>query len=487
MNSEKRIIDEESNVSIKEKAEINIQTDLTDYEKEIERSYLRKIDYRILPVVIMVYIASLIDRGVVNYALVNGLRDGLNLSNIQEGNATTFFYVFYILFETPSNVILKKLRPRIWFPLIGLGFSISTLLSAFAKTGTEYVIYRSLLGAFEAGFTPGVVGYLGYWYVRGDIGKRMVIFFTAVPLSGIFGKPFSAGLASMKILLKYPYQNIYLFHGILTILITGGSYFFLIDYPDKSNFLKPEEKELLLKRLQAEQGMASKIKPDFKDTIRFLLDWKLWAFSFLFFGLNNSIVILNLFAPTVISTMGFSGVTSTYLATITSATGLFGTLSSVYFLNKVPYYKLIIIYATITAIGFSVALFSNGTGLRLAFIAISGFGASPVVPMSISWMSINQGGVYKALISSAVQLSVGSICGVVSPRFFTKKYLPRFRNGVILYLCALGASICIAISLSIYFRRENKRRDENPEDVSHLSLEDQRKLCDKHPNFRYRL
>ncbi|OLY79950.1 putative transporter [Smittium mucronatum] len=473
--------------SINEKVDINVQDEMSEEEMNLHVSCLKKLDLRILPVVVLVYIASLIDRGVVNYALVNGLREGLKLSDIQEGNATTFFYVFYILLETPSNVILKKLRPKIWFPFIGLGFSICTLLSAFAKSGTEYVVYRSLLGAFESGFTPGVVGYLGYWYTRGDIGKRMVIFFTAVPISGIFGKPFSAGLASLHIGFKYAYQNIYFFHGILTIIITGASFFLLHDYPDQAKFLTPEEKDLLLKRLQVEQGMASQVKPGFKQTLKFLLDWKIWAFSFLFFGLNNSIVILNLFTPTVISTMGFSGVTSTYLAVITSVTGLCGTLSSLYFLNKVPYSKLICCYATITAIGFSVALFTNGTVLRLVFIAISGFGASPVVPMSISWMSVNQGGVYKGLIASAIQLSVGSICGVVSPRFFTKKYLPRFTNGVILYLCALGLSVIIAISLNIYFVRENKRRDENPRDVSHLSLDEQRLLCDMHPNFRYRL
>ncbi|OLY83398.1 putative tartrate transporter [Smittium mucronatum] len=475
-----------SDIEYSKTDQLNVTVELTDEEKEIVKVCLRKIDLRIVPLLCAIYILSLIDRSNIGAALVNGLRKELKLTTSQEGNATTIFYIMYIVFETPSNIILKKVRPHVWFGLIGSLWSISCIGMAFAKNGTTFVIARAFLGAFEAGFTPGVVGYLNYWYTRSEIGIRTTLFFLAVPVGGVVGGPVSAALASANTKHLHGYQMIFLVEGAITLALCIAAYFLIIDYPDEAKFLTPEQRKLIVRRLNVEQGMASKVKGSPKELLAVVMDWKVYVFSFIFLGLNNLAIILGVFGAVLISGMGFSGVKSTYIASIQSAGGLFGVILLAFLLNKVAYWKLILGYGAIAVIGYSVLVFSKITALRLTFYVIAGFGSVPLIPLSLSWSSVNQGGVYKGLIASAIVISIGTICGATVPRLFVAKYAPDYVTGSIVTLAGTGMSVALSVFLGLYFKYENRRRDQNPVDISHMSEDEQRLLTNSHPNFRFR-
>ncbi|OMJ22309.1 putative transporter [Smittium culicis] len=461
---------EDLELNEKSDLKINVAAELTEHEKNLIKVCLRKMDVRILPIVILIYICALMDRSNIGSALVNGLREGLNLNNTEEGNVTSMFYVFYILCETPSNVLLKRFKPHVWFAFIGCGWSIAC--------------------ALEAGLTPGIVGYFAYWYTRSEIGFRMTLFFTAVPISGIIGSPLAAAFASLdmsKSLKFMKFQNIFFLEGILTLAICFASFFLIRDYPDQANFFTAEEKELVVRRLKQEQGMASETHATFKQTLHTMLDWKMWTFAVIFYGLNNAYVVLGIFAPTLIRSFGYSGIQSTYLAIIPNAAGLFGTMFVLSQVDKKSYVMLIILNSCISIIGYSVASFGKGSVLRLIFVGVAGFGAMANIPLSLSWMSVNQGGIYKGMIASALVVSFGSICGVVSPRLYVEKFKPKYLAGNLLTIGTIVLSVFLSFILSIYFNSKNKQRDSNPVDVSHLSELEQRNLNDAHPNFRYKL
>ncbi|OMJ17140.1 putative transporter [Smittium culicis] len=483
-------INDDLELNEKSDLKINVAAELTEDEKNLIKVCLRKMDIRILPIVILIYICALMDRSNIGSALVNGLRDGLKLNNTEEGNVTSMFYVFYILCETPSNVLLKKFKPHVWFAFIGCGWSIACIGLAFVKTGTLFVILRCILGALEAGLTPGIVGYFAYWYTRSEIGYRMTLFFTAVPISGIIGSPLAGAFASLdmsKSLKFMKFQNIFFLEGILTLAICAASFFLIRDYPDQANFFTAEEKELVVRRLKREQGMASETHATFKQTLHTMLDWKMWTFAVIFYGLNNAYVVLGIFAPTLIRSFGYSGIQSTYLAIIPNAAGLFGTMFVLSQVDKKSYVMLIILNSCISIIGYSVASFGKGSILRLIFVGVAGFGAMANIPLSLSWMSVNQGGIYKGMIASALVVSFGSICGVVSPRLYVEKFKPKYLAGNLLTIGTIVLSVILSILLAIYFNSKNKQRDSNPVDVSHLSELEQRNLNDAHPNFRYKL
>ncbi|PVU87252.1 hypothetical protein BB559_006141, partial [Furculomyces boomerangus] len=469
-----------------EKELINQSTELTEDEKRIVKSYLRKVDIRILPIVISIYIFSLIDRGNIGAALVFGLRATLGLTQSQEANATSVFYIIYILLETPSNMILKKFRPHYWFALIGILWSTSCILLSVAKNATTFTLLRGLLGAFESGYAPGVIGYYNYWYTRSEIGLRITLLFFAAPISGIIGGPLASKLASANFGRFKPFQAIFLVEGSITLLLSITAFFVLIDYPDEAKFFTPEEQTLILRRLKNEQGIASQTKVSFRQTFKILQDWKIWTFAIITLGLNNLPIVTGVFGPTIIKAMGYTGTQATNISAIPSACGLVGLTLILYLINKIEYWLLIFMFGSLTGVSYAIVAFATNNTLRLFFLCLAGFGGVAVIPVILTWISANQGGVYKGLIASGITISAGSVCGIVTPRFFVAEYAPKFTNGHVFTLAVLGLAIGLSVFLGIYFRKENKRRDNNFVDVSHLSEEEQRNMYDKHPEFRYK-
>ncbi|OLY83609.1 putative transporter [Smittium mucronatum] len=472
---------------LKKNVVINKHFELTETEKILVKQAVRKIDLRIVPIVVIIYISALMDRSNIGSALVNGLKNGLNLTKGEEANVTSIFYVFYIICETPSNILLKRFSPHTWFGFIGVAWSVTCISLAFCKNGTEFVIARAILGALESGLTPGIVGYLQYWYTKHEISYRMTLFFAAIPVSGVIGSPLAGALAGIKVGKFLAFQSIFLFEGLITLVICVTAFFIIQDYPDKAKFFTPEEHDIVIRRLRSDQGMASESKVEFKETLKHLIDWKMWMFAMIYFGLNNAFTVLSLFSPTIIKSLGYSSITATYLASLPSVGGLLSMIVVLLLLNRVNYSTLIYFLGVVTIIGYSLAAFTTPKIPRLVYLTIGGFGAIGCIPVLISWMSVNQGGIYKGIISSAVVVSFSSICGAVSPHFFVVELGPKYTAGNAFAISATALSIILTFILSAYFRRENDRREKNPIDISHVEELEQRKLNDKHPNFRYRL
>ncbi|OLY78067.1 putative transporter [Smittium mucronatum] len=467
--------------------ELNVHEEYTEHELAVIKRAVRKIDLRVVPIMVLIYIAALMDRSNIGSALVNGLRSGLNLSKGEQANVTSIFYIFYIICEVPSNILLKMFTPHMWFGFIGCAWSLSCIGLAFAKNGTTFILARCFLGALEAGLTPGVVGYLQYWYTRSEVAFRMTLFFSAIPISGIIGSPLAGAFAGIKVGNFLPFQSIFLFEGILTFILCFAAFFVIQDYPDGAKFFTPEEYDLITRRLRIDQGVASKSKVTAKDTLKHLLDWKMWVYAVIYFGINNGYTVISLFAPTMIKGMGYSGTMSTYLAIIPSVCGLFSMAIVLIFLNKIRYSYMIYAFSSISIIFYCLAAFTDGKEVRLFYIGVVGFGSVANIPVLISWMSVNQGGIYKGMISSAVVVSFASISGAISPHLFVDEYGPKYYMGNSVAIGLIVVSMILTLVMTMYNKRMNEYRDKNPVDLSNLNEAEQRAMNEHHPNFRYKL
>ncbi|PVU86793.1 hypothetical protein BB561_006545 [Smittium simulii] len=463
------------------------EPELTENEKLLVKSYLRKIDNRVLPVVILLYMCSSLDRSNIGVAFVNGLITALNLSSSLQGTAAAIFSVTYTIFEAPSNILLKKFKPRNWFSFIVVGWSVSCMFLALCKTSTSFIIVRAILGAFESGFTPGVVAYLPYWYARNEIGARMTLFFIALPIAGMFGAPIGGGLVSINVPNLKPYQTLFLFEGALTFLIGVMTYFVMQDYPDTATFFTPEERELALRRISASMGLASKSKVSNKQTWKAILDWKVYVFGFIGYGINNSLYIIQLYGPTLIKSMGYKNTTATFLSGLPFAFGFIGVLLGAYYIDKIKIWKAYMLALPINITGYALAAFAKGSVIRLVGICVVGFATCGIIPFTATWMSTNSGSVAKRMVAVAIYSSIGGFAGIATPYMFGTKYAPEFMLGNVFNLALLGLTMLSVIFMKFYLEAQNKRRETNPVDVSHLSYEEQELLNDEHPEFRYRL
>ncbi|OSX63099.1 hypothetical protein POSPLADRAFT_1079015, partial [Postia placenta MAD-698-R-SB12] len=141
----------------------------------------------IMPVAVLLYLASYIDRANIGNAKVFGLASSLRLTDNQYNWALSIFFIGYVVFETPSNIILKRISPRWYIPSITVLWGLCCALISRVHTSSGLLAARFFLGLIEAGFIPGIVYWLSCWYPRHIVGRRFAVLYSSVSLTGAFG------------------------------------------------------------------------------------------------------------------------------------------------------------------------------------------------------------------------------------------------------------------------------------------------------------
>ena len=153
-----------------------------------EKKLMRKVDFRIIPWLSVLYLISFLDRSAIGNARLYGLEEDLGILNTNKFNiASSIFFFPYALFEIPSNIMLKRLRPSVWFPLITCLVGICMMSQGLVSSYGGLLVARFFLGVTEAGLFPGANYLLSGWYKRSEFGLRASIFFSAATVSGAFG------------------------------------------------------------------------------------------------------------------------------------------------------------------------------------------------------------------------------------------------------------------------------------------------------------
>ncbi|KIM68299.1 hypothetical protein SCLCIDRAFT_1017134 [Scleroderma citrinum Foug A] len=161
-----------------------------------ERQLIRKVDMRTIPWLTLLYLFCFLDRTSIGNAKLYNMERDLHLTDNQYLACLTIFFVSYSLLEVPANIVLKRLRPSIWFSAIMVGWGIMMTLQGLVQNFGGLMAMRWLLGVMEAGFFPGVSYYLSCWYKHSEYGTRFAVFFSAVTAAGAFGGLFAASSCS---------------------------------------------------------------------------------------------------------------------------------------------------------------------------------------------------------------------------------------------------------------------------------------------------
>src|SRR3954468_11452654 len=157
---------------------------------EFERAVVRKVFLRTIPLLFVLYIIAYIDRANIGYAALQ-MNAELALTSEAFGFAAGIFFIGYFLFEVPSNVMMGKYGPRVWIARILISWGIVSVLTAFVQNATQLYILRFLLGVAEAGFFPGIIIYLTYWFRKKEQATTIAMFTAAIPVSYLIGAPVS--------------------------------------------------------------------------------------------------------------------------------------------------------------------------------------------------------------------------------------------------------------------------------------------------------
>jgi MFS transporter, ACS family, tartrate transporter len=268
----------------------------------VERSAIRKIYWRLMPIAIFTYLLAYVDRINVGFAALT-MRGDLHMSATEFGFASGIFFWGYFIFEVPSNIIMEKVGARLWIARIMISWGLLAAATAFVTGTTSFAILRFLLGLAEAGFLPGLILYFTYWLPGYHHARVVSGFLVGLPIAVALGSPISTALLSLDGWLGlHGWQHMYLFEGLPTVVIGFLVLFILTDKPAQAKFLTQPEKDWLSQTLEAER--AVKEKRGHISLLQSLINPKVLLLAFNYLGIVTASLGMLIFIPQIIKSLG---------------------------------------------------------------------------------------------------------------------------------------------------------------------------------------
>ncbi|WP_207002325.1 MFS transporter [Trinickia mobilis] len=276
--------------------------DEQDDAKSFEARTYAKVTWRIVPFLMFCYLVAYLDRVNVGFAKLQMSAD-LHFSDTVYGLGAGIFFIAYFLVEIPSNIILHRVGARLWMARIMITWGVISSGMAFVTTPTAFYVMRFLLGLAEAGFYPGVILYLSYWYPSHRRGKMFAAFAAAVPLSGLIGGPLSGlVLHSFSGVMNYAgWQWLFFMEGIPSIAAGIGAIFLLTDGIKKAKWLTPEERALLDAQIRADSTHKAE-----RSLREIFTNGRVWLLTGIYFCLICGFYTVGFWLPTLIASTGVS-------------------------------------------------------------------------------------------------------------------------------------------------------------------------------------
>jgi len=264
-----------------------------------EATYL-KVTWRLIPLLLLCYIVAYLDRVNVGFAKLQMAGD-LGFSDAVYGLGAGMFFIGYFFFEVPSNIILHRVGARVWIARIMVTWGIVSGGMMFIQTETQFYVMRFLLGLAEAGFFPGIILYLTYWYPAHRRARIVTMFMTGIPLAGVIGGPLSGWIMKSwdQVSGLQGWQWMFLLEAIPSVLIGFVVYFYLDDRITSAKWLEDEERAILKQRIEEEESQKEHV-----PMMQVFKSGRMWTMSAIYFTMAMSLYGVSFWLPTIIKGMG---------------------------------------------------------------------------------------------------------------------------------------------------------------------------------------
>ncbi|RIX41988.1 MAG: MFS transporter [Rhodocyclales bacterium GT-UBC] len=283
-------------------------------EQDIEKRTLRRITWRIVPFIMLLYFIAYLDRVNIGFAALT-MKNDLGFTASILGFGAGIFFWGYFLFEVPSNIVLHKVGARLWIARVMVTWGVISGAMAFVEGPTSFYVMRFLLGAAEAGFFPGIILYLSYWFPARHRAGVTALFMAAAPISTAMGSPISAALLEMNgVMGLHGWQWMFVLEAIPALILGVVVFFYMTDKPEQARWLPDEERAWLVKAMDDEA--ASKSNGAKHSILSGLANPRVLALAMIYFGTSAGLYTLGIWAPQIIKQLGVSSMTVGFLNAI---------------------------------------------------------------------------------------------------------------------------------------------------------------------------
>jgi ACS family tartrate transporter-like MFS transporter len=380
----------------------------------LEARAIRKITWRLIPFLMLLYFVAFLDRINVGFAALT-MNKEIGLTAQMFGLGSGIFFLGYFAFEVPSTVILHKVGARFWIGRVMITWGLVSVAMAFTRGPISFYVLRFLLGLAEAGFFPGIILYLSYWFPSHHRSAVTAMFMAAAPMAGLIGSPVSGALMGLNGLMGlHGWQWLFLVEGIPALVLGLVTFRFLTDRPADAAWLTAEERNWLTQAILAEQAAIK--DPRSHSAWRALMDWKVLALSLAYFGTSAGLYTIGFWAPLIVKGLGFSVFKIGFLVAIPNLIAVVGmVLWSRNSDRTGERYWHAAIACVIAAVGMAMAARDGSSAiLAITGLSLTAFGVSAAKPPLWSLPTMFFGGTAAAAAIGLIN-SLGTLGGFVGP------------------------------------------------------------------------
>ncbi|KAL8372591.1 hypothetical protein RB595_002097 [Gaeumannomyces hyphopodioides] len=482
---------------------------LANFPPEAKKRVIRKIDLRLLPMLMILYLMTYLDKTNIGNAKIEGLLESLHMTGDQYNIALSVFFPPYILAEVPSNIIIQKFkRPSTYMGIIIVAWGIIMTLTGIVHNFAGLVVVRFLLGLFEAGFFPGAILMISQWYLPDETQSRIALLYSSAATGGAVSGLLAFAIAKMKGLAGLEgWRWIFIIEGVLTVLVGVACFPLLIDKPSLSSaWLTPDEIRYLelrqiarnptaFKEVDGEVAAKKHSHFDKQALIAALTDWKIYLLTLGSWSNAVPNYAMKFTMPTIVRSMGF---TSAQAQLMTMPPYIVGAISAfvISALADRRGWRMPFIVgpqaAVITAfiILFTMAAdIKNNVALCYFAVTLANAGMYPIFPGVNAWNVANQAGPAKRAVSIGLLVCTGNIGGVVGSYIYKDEEAPRYVTGFGTSLAFVASGVVAVVLLEFLLWKSNKRNAAMTEDEvrSKYTEEELELMGDRSPLFKYAL
>lgn len=441
---------------------------------------LRKVSLRLLPFLFILYIVSYLDRINLSFAALKMNAD-LGFSDSEYGFGAGIFFLGYCLFGIPSNHIVEKFGPRRWIALIMVLWGFITIALCLVRDPFTFALVRFILGAAEAGFFPGMLLYLTYWFPKREYGTAVARFMTAIPAAGLLGSLVAEKALGMEGLHGLAgWKWLFLITGAPAVVLGAVVPFLIPDRPEHAKFLSPQEKAALKEALSHEAPSQKAFLQESRNQEPERQDQKqdkaqdekqnkaqsqtkagsaltskvVWTYALIYFTLTVSMYGFQFWLPQVIKAFSAAGQSDAITSRLTAIPAIFQGLGMLIIAassdkNRERSFHLVVANA-LTAIGLLSALYPDN-GIKFGALSLAAFGIWGAVG---PFWALCRESLPRHLQATGIALinSVGNLGGFAGPFLIGFIKEASKENGLETALATL-ASASIVSALIVYLRR----------------------------------